>query len=50
MWYTSDVREPHTDVLLTKLLDAGAVRLKDMGEVGIKMQVLSLSARALGCC
>ncbi|MEM3550885.1 MAG: amidohydrolase family protein [Candidatus Bathyarchaeia archaeon] len=44
LWYNSDVREPHTSMLLSKLLDTGRERFKDMEDAGIKMHVLSLSA------
>jgi len=44
LWYTSDVQEPHTELLLNRLLDVEEKRLKDMNDAGVKMQVLSLSA------
>jgi len=44
LWYISDVQEPHTELLLKRLLDVKEKRLKDMNKAGVKVQVLSLSA------
>lgn len=44
MQYKEDVKEPHLDVLLNKLLDLGKERLKNMDQAGVDVQVLSLTA------
>jgi len=44
LYFTETAGEPFSDVLLGRLLDTGANRLKDMDNAGIDMQVLSLTA------
>jgi predicted TIM-barrel fold metal-dependent hydrolase len=44
LYFTETAGEPFSDVLLGRLLDTGASRLKDMDDPGIDMQVLSLTA------
>jgi predicted TIM-barrel fold metal-dependent hydrolase len=44
LYFTETAVEPFSDVLLGRLLDTGANRIKDMDEAGIDMQVLSLTA------
>lgn len=44
LYFTETAGEPFSDVLLGRLLDTGANRLKDMDDAGIDMQVLSLTA------
>lgn len=44
LYFTETAVEPFSDVLLGRLLDTGANRLKDMDDAGIDMQVLSLTA------
>lgn len=44
LYFTETAGEPFSDVLLGRLLDTGANRLKDMDDACIDMQVLSLTA------
>ena len=44
LYFTETAVEPFSDVLLGRLLDIGANRIKDMDDAGIDMQVLSLTA------
>lgn len=44
MYFTAEVAEPFSDVLLGNLLDVGEKRLKIMDAAGIDMQVLTLTA------
>lgn len=44
LYFTETAVEPFSDVLLGRLLDTGANRIKDMDDAGIDMQVLSLTA------
>jgi predicted TIM-barrel fold metal-dependent hydrolase len=44
LYFTETAGEPFSDVLLGRLLDTGAGRLKEMDAAGIDMQVLSLTA------
>jgi len=44
LYFTETAVEPFSDVLLGRLLDTGANRIKEMDDAGIDMQVLSLTA------
>jgi len=44
LYFTETAVEPFSDVLLGRLLDIGANRIKEMDDAGIDMQVLSLTA------
>jgi predicted TIM-barrel fold metal-dependent hydrolase len=44
LYFTETAGEPFSDVLLGRLLDTGANRLKDMDDAGIDVQVMSLTA------
>jgi 5-carboxyvanillate decarboxylase len=44
MWYSPEIWMPHGKINEGKLLDLGDLRIKDMDEAGLDVQVLSLSA------
>lgn len=44
MQYKEDVKEPHLDVLLNKLMELEEGRIENMDQAGVNVQVLSLTA------